>query len=366
MVPARVSDDFLTGGGAMGDAIREHDWANTPLGPLADWPTALKVTVGLMVNSRFPKCLFWGPELISLYNDGYRPLLGTKPEALGRPVGEVWPEVWDELRPVAEKAMAGEASYFEDMPLVLERFGRPEQTWFTFCYSPVRDETGAVVGVIDTVIETTGKVKAERDARLLNAELAHRMKNVMAMVSAVASQTFRSAPTLQAAQATFSERIATLGQAHDILTQSSWSGAPIGEVIRSALAPHGVAEGRLDVSGPAIELGADHALTLALAINELITNAVKYGALSVEGGRVTLSWQAGLGGSAEPFRLEWVEHGGPAVKAPNRAGFGSRLIERVAAQKFGGAATLDYAPEGFRYRLVTTMDKLLPRESPST
>lgn len=361
----RVTDDFLTGGGAMGDAIREHDWAKTPLGPLATWPAALKVTVGLMVNSRFPKCLFWGPELICLYNDAYRPMLGTKPEALGRPFREIWPEVWDMLRPIAESAMAGEASFFEDMPLVLERFGRPEQTWFTFCYSPVRDESGTVVGIIDTVIETTGKVKAERDARLLNAELAHRMKNVMAMVSAVASQTFRSSHSLQQAQATFGERIATLGQAHEILTQSSWSGAPIGEVIRSALAPHGVAQDRLEVSGPAIELAADHALTLALAINELITNAIKYGALSGEGGRVTLSWQAGLGGSGEAFRLDWVESGGPAVTAPSRTGFGSRLIERVAAQKFGGEATLDYAPEGFRYALVTTMDKLLPRETPS-
>lgn len=358
----RVTDDFLTGGGAMGDAIRRHDWAGTALGPLEAWPPALKVTVGMMVNSRFPKCLFWGPELISLYNDAYQPMLGNKPEALGRPFREVWPEVWAELSPVAEKALAGEATFVEDLPLVLERFGQPEQTWFTFCYSPVRDETGSIVGILDTVIETTGKMKAERDARLLNAELAHRMKNVMAMVSAVASQTFRSSHSLQQAQATFGERIATLGQAHEILTQSSWSGAPIGEVIRSALAPHGVAQDRLEVSGPAIELAADHALTLALAINELITNAVKYGALSVDAGRVTLSWQGGLGGSDQPFRLDWIESGGPPVTAPSRTGFGSRLIERVAAQKFGGEATLDYAPEGFRYALVTTMDKLQPRE----
>ncbi|MDP3410628.1 sensor histidine kinase [Bosea sp. (in: a-proteobacteria)] len=347
----------------MGDAIRRHDWAATPLGPLAAWPTALKVSVGTMVNSRFPKCLFWGAELISIYNDAYRPMLGAKPEALGRPFAKVWPEVWDDLAPVAEKALAGEASFFEDMPLVVERFGRPEQTWFTFCYSPVRDETGAVVGILDTVIETTGKMKAERDARLLNTELAHRMKNVMAMVSAVASQTFRASTSLQQAQATFGERIATLGQAHDILTQSSWSGAPIGHVIRSALAPHGIEPARLSVSGPALELGADQALTLALAINELITNAVKYGALSTEGGRVDLGWEAGLADNAQPFRLDWVESGGPPVNPPGRMGFGSRLIERIVAQTFGGEARLDYAPDGFRYSLVTTMDKMVPREA---
>ncbi len=347
----------------MGDAIRNHDWAATPLGPLATWPAALKVTVGMMVNSRFPKCLFWGPELISLYNDAYRPMLGAKPDALGRPFRDVWPEIWDELGPVAERAMTGEATYFEDMPLVVERFGQPEQTWFTFCYSPVRDETGTIVGIIDTVIETTGKMVAERNARLLNAELAHRMKNVMAMVSAVASQTFRSAKSLEQAQKTFGERIATLGQAHSILTQSSWSGAPIGAVISGALAPHSVDRARVSVAGPVVELAADHALTLALAINELVTNAIKYGALSTESGRVDLSWQTGLNDSAQPFRFDWVESGGPPVVAPAQVGFGSRLIERVVAQKFGGEVRLDYAPEGFRYSLATTMDKIALRET---
>lgn len=358
-----VTDDFLTGGGAMADSIRSHDCAASPLGVTAGWPAALKVAVGMMVGSHFPQCIFWGPELISIYNDAYKPMLGAKPEALGRPFREVWPEVWDELRPIATKAMAGEASFFEDMPLVIERYGRPEQAWFTFCYSPIRDETGTIVGIIDTVIETTAKVETERNSRLLNAELAHRMKNVMAMVSAVASQTFRSAHSLEEAQKTFGERIATLGQAHSILTQSSWSGAPIGAVVSGALAPHGVDPTRLSASGPSVELAADHALTLALAMNELITNAIKYGALSTDSGRVDLSWQAGLGGSGETFRLDWVESGGPAVVAPKRVGFGSRLIERVVAQKFDGDVQIDYAVDGFRYSLETTMDKLALREA---
>lgn len=347
----------------MADAIRNHDWSASPLGPIGAWPTALMVAVGMMVNSHFPKCIFWGPDLISIYNDAYKPMLGAKPEALGRPFREVWPEVWDELGPIAKKALAGQATFVEDMPLVVERFGRPEQTWFTFCYSPIRDEAGAIVGIIDTVIETTSKVETQRNSRLLNAELAHRMKNVMAMVSAVASQTFRSAQSLEEAQATFGERIATLAQAHSILTQSSWSGAAISEVIAGALAPHHVDPARLSVSGPFIELAADHALTLALAINELITNAIKYGALSTDSGRVDLSWQAGLSGSDQAFRLDWVESGGPAVVPPKRAGFGSRLIERVVAQKLGGEVRLDYAPEGFRYSLETTMDRLALREA---
>lgn len=355
--------DFLTGGGFMADAIRDFNWAASPLGPIEQWPSALKVAVGMMVNSRFPKCIAWGPDLITIYNDAFKPILGNKPEPLGRPFAEVWAEVWHEIGPIAEKALAGEASFFEDMPLVIERYGRPEQTWFTFCYSPIRDETGRIVGMIDTVVETTSKVETERNSRLLNAELAHRMKNIMAMVSAVAGQTFRSANSLQEAQATFSERIATLGQAHSILTQSSWSGAPIGEVISGALAPHRVDPARLGVDGPMIKLGADHSLTLALAINELVTNAVKYGALSTETGRVALTWQAGLDGSADRFRFDWIESGGPPVVPPKRVGFGSRLIERVVVQKFGGEVRLDYAPMGFRYSLETTMDRIAPREA---
>lgn len=354
------ADDFLTGGGFMADAIRAYDWSATPLGPIADWSAALKVSVGMMVCSHFPKCIFWGPDLISIYNDGYRPMLGDKPEALGRPFREVWPEVWEQLRPVAEKALAGEASFFEDMPLVVERFGYPEETWFTFCYSPIRDESGRVGGIIDTVIETTGKIEAQRNSRLLNAELAHRMKNTLAMISAVASQTFRSAATLEEAQAILGERIATLGHAHSILTQSSWSSAPIGDVVSGALAPHRSGLGSIHVEGPPLHLAADHAMTLALAVNELATNAVKYGALSVEGGRVDVRWRAGRPGSEDRFSFEWIEQGGPPVNPPSRVGFGSRLVQRVMAQKFHGDVSLDYHVDGVRYSLSTAMSNFVP------
>lgn len=350
-----TSAPFLAGGGAMAEAIRQYDWSATPLGPIEHWSSALKTAVGMMVNSRFPKCIFWGKELISIYNDAYKPLLGNKPEALGRPVPEVWPEIWDEIRPLSDKALAGEATFVEDMLLVVDRYGHPEHAWFTFCYSAIRDEDGVVVGVIDTVIETTGKMLTQRNARLLNAELAHRIKNTMAMISAIAGQTFRSVSSLEEAQAVFSARIAALGEAHSILTQSSWSGAPLRSVIEGALAPHRGVPGTLVIDGPPLNLSAEHALPLALAVNELATNALKYGALSVEGGKVTIGWETGAPGSSEPFRFSWVEEGGPPVVAPTRHGFGSRLIERVMAQKFAADVVLTYHASGFRYVLETTM-----------
>jgi PAS domain S-box-containing protein len=113
----------------------------------------------MVLGSKFPACIVWGSDLITIYNDAFRPILGAKPEALGRPFNEVWSEAWDEIAPIADRAFAGEATFIEHFPLVVERNGYPEETYFTFCYSPIRDETGGVVGFIDTVIETTSEVK---------------------------------------------------------------------------------------------------------------------------------------------------------------------------------------------------------------
>ncbi|MES2818776.1 MAG: ATP-binding protein [Pseudomonadota bacterium] len=146
----------------MGAKIRAFDWAASPLGSIETWSPALRITVSLVLASHFPKCLLWGTGLVVLYNDAFRPLLGAKPEALGRAFSEIWSETWDVLEPIVARAFAGEATFIEDFPLRINRNGSFEQAFFTFCYSPVHDESGAIVGMIDTVIETTGKVLAER------------------------------------------------------------------------------------------------------------------------------------------------------------------------------------------------------------
>ncbi len=148
----------------MGARLREFDWQSTPLGPIAGWSPALRITVEQMMASAFPTCLFWGPDFIAVYNDGYKPMLGRKPEALGQPLRVTWAEAWDGLRPIAEKALAGQATFIEDHHLLLNRHGSLEDAWFTFSYSPVFDEHGHVVGMIDTVMETTAKVLAQRES----------------------------------------------------------------------------------------------------------------------------------------------------------------------------------------------------------
>jgi two-component sensor histidine kinase len=349
------SAHFLDGGGEMAGAIRTYDWSSTELGALDTWPSALKTVVGMAVNSKFPKCIVWGAGLITLYNDAYRPILGDKPAVLGRSFRDVWSEAWTEIGPIADRAFAGEATFIEDFRLVVDRYGYPEQAYFTFCYSPIRDENGVVRGMMDTVIETTGKIEAQRQARLLNAELEHRIKNTLTVISAIVTQTLQSTETDPQARESLVQRIGALAQAQSLLTRSNSSEASIQHVIEEALAPFRTGHDRFQIKGTPVMLSSKQALSLARAVNELATNALKYGALSNGTGQIRVLWQPGRPGTDDAFHFAWIETGGPPVMAPARKGFGSRIIERVLAQEFSGQAALAYDPSGVRCELRTQM-----------
>ena len=160
------SFEFLADGGELGELMRSHDWAASPLGPPDGWPQSLKTVVGLLLQSRFPMFVAWGAELSFLYNDSYAEILGAKhPRALGRGFYDIWSEIWPDISPLIDGAMAGQASYREDLPLLMNRKGYDEQTWFTFSYSPVRDDSGTIAGMFCAVSETTEKVLGERALR---------------------------------------------------------------------------------------------------------------------------------------------------------------------------------------------------------
>lgn len=160
--------NWLQSSSDMAERVRQHDWASTPLGPLEHWPDVLKTTVALCFASSFPQAIVWGPQLTTLYNDAFIPILGNKPYALGRPFSEIWSEVWDDISPIADAAFQGHATYIENFPLVIERGAAPEQAYFTFCYSPIRDPRGHVVGMLDTVTETTATVFLSRRLAVLD------------------------------------------------------------------------------------------------------------------------------------------------------------------------------------------------------
>ncbi|UVF21792.1 PAS domain-containing protein [Microvirga terrae] len=168
---------FPANGGAMGERIRRHQWSTTAVGPIETWPQSLRTAVSMMLHSKFPTFMAWGHELTSFYNDAYAPMLGSKPEALGRSFRDVWAEAWGTVGPIAERAFLGEASYFEDLPITIERNGYPEQTWWTFSYSPIHDETGGVGGILCIVHDTTAKVHGERRLGFL-VRLSDRLRSL--------------------------------------------------------------------------------------------------------------------------------------------------------------------------------------------
>ena len=173
----RVTDqapEFLAGGGEMGAAMRAYDWASTPLGPPEGWPQTLRTCLRIMLASRQPMWVWWGPELINFYNDAYLPIIGGKhPGALGSPAREVWHEIWDQIRERIAGAMAGESTYSEAEMLVLRRNGYPEETYYTFSFSPVPEEDGRIGGIVCANTDDTDRVVGARRLALLR-ELATR------------------------------------------------------------------------------------------------------------------------------------------------------------------------------------------------
>ena len=169
---------FPTGGGAVGELMRAHDWSSLPLGHPDSWSQSLRSVVDLMLNSKFPMFVAWGEDLGFLYNDSYTAVLGEKhPKALGRRFYDIWSEIWSDISPLIDAALAGEATYREDLPLTMNRRGFDEETWFTFSYSPVRDETGAVAGMFCACTETTAQVLAGRN-QAFRAELEQQLRGL--------------------------------------------------------------------------------------------------------------------------------------------------------------------------------------------
>ncbi len=167
--PQAVPPQWLAGGGEMGALMRATDWSLTRLGPIEHWPKSLQTMLGVILGSRFPMLLWWGPDLLHLYNDAYRPILRDKhPASLAAPAAEVWAEVWGIAGPMARSVQeGGPATWTEDLQLFIANGGMAEETYFTFSYSPVPGEDGRVGGLLNTVQETTAKVQIERQVLML-------------------------------------------------------------------------------------------------------------------------------------------------------------------------------------------------------
>jgi len=206
-------------------------------------------------------------------------------------------------------------------------------------------EMARAVRYAGTIQDISERKAAERHQQLLIAELNHRVKNMLAIVQAIAQQTFRDVDCGDAAD-TFAGRLEALAAAHTILTRQSWEAAELGDIASAVLKPHSRRdEAQIRVTGEEkVQLPSQIAVNLAMALHELATNAAKYGALSKRGGHVDLSWTVT---HSEPvLHIHWRESGGPDVEKPEREGFGTRMIRRVLASELGGKVTLEFNPDG--------------------
>ncbi len=218
----------------------------------------------------------------------------------------------------------------------------------------IHDEAGRPSRILGAVYDITDRKRMEEQRQLLMQELTHRVKNTLAMVQAISTQTLRSAPSLEAAGTIFGERLAALARANDTLLQENWSSANIRVIVEGAIQSHND-HGRIQFRGPDVPLGPKAALALSLTLHELCTNAAKYGALSVDAGQVEITWEVAGEGDAALLRFKWQESGGPTVKAPKRKGFGSRLIEQSLAGSFGEQARISYEPTGVVWDIETPL-----------
>jgi two-component sensor histidine kinase/PAS domain-containing protein len=225
-------------------------------------------------------------------------------------------------------------------------------------YDDLRDfsltEANFVRAVADRIHAAILQARSLETERLRDAELGHRLKNLMAMVQAVATQTLKGAD-IEDRRAAFTGRLSAMANAHDILLNRTWSSAPLRDTVEMALVPH-AAEDRIVLDGPDVELDGKQALAMSLAVHELATNSTKYGALRNDDGTVSISWS--IDRETDMFRWRWQEAGGPPVVVPTSKGFGSRLISRVLPHEFGGTVSIEYPAHGVVCDLVCSAGNL--------
>lgn len=205
-------------------------------------------------------------------------------------------------------------------------------------------------------IDAKEREAAEKLQKLILDELHHRIKNTLAIVSAIASQSLRTATSVERGQEAIEGRLIALGRAHDQLMQVSWANATLADTVRGATAPFDAkGVGRFAIDGPDIGITSGAVIALAMTFNELCTNTTKFGALSVPAGRIEIAWT--IDDTTQRLRLTWTEKGGPAVEAPTRRSFGTRMMGSLG-QQLNGEVQLSYLPTGFVYTLDVPLSAL--------
>ena len=287
-----------------------------------------------------------------LTNAAYRRLTGGRP-LTGRTVADAIPEVVEQgFVDVLNNVFASGEPYFGKRERVVfhdEGASEPRETYLEFIFQPIRGEDEDIWGIFIQGHDVTEEVEAEERQRLLINELNHRVKNTLAVVQGLAQQSFGKQP--DGRFEIFTARLAALSGAHNLLTEATWESADLRELVYSSLeATAGLDIARCELAGTPVTLPPQLALSLAMIIHELSTNAIKYGALSSAAGRVHVRWTVERTSDERQITIAWDETGGPPVTPPEREGFGTRLIRRGLSGQ--GATELEYRPAGLHCRIV--------------
>ncbi|MEO5628631.1 MAG: HWE histidine kinase domain-containing protein [Thermomonas sp.] len=301
-------------------------------------------------------CILSGPDhLFEFVNKSYVRLAGDR-QFVGRPVREVMPEMTGQgfIELLDQVYASGKRHVAENLPVRLRNApGHDEvERYLDFIYEAILDENGSVTGIFveghdvtEMHVAQEAEQRQARHLKLLVDELNHRVKNTLAIVQGLARQTFRGDAATEDARDAFNGRLAVLASAHDVLTREHWEAADVEDIIRQSLDAHGATSHRFVIQGPPVRLQPQTAVTLAMVMHELCTNAAKYGALSNETGQVNVQWQR----EEDPvprMQLQWQETHGPAVAPPGQGGFGTRMIRRALSAEPGGDVQLHFHEHG--------------------
>jgi len=231
---------------------------------------------------------------------------------------------------------------------------RPDGTRFAFMPfpTPLYDAEGKFIGGVNMLVDISQHKAAQEKEKLLVRELQHRSNNLLAVVQTIAQRSLSGAASLPEAKSRFEARLHALARANGRVTNSNWTGVPLAEIVRSELEPFAA---RIKIEGPEVVLGPRYAQDVSLAVHELMTNAVKYGALSCPGGSVVVSWRLMANGGGQVLQFRWREHGGPPVVPPTREGFGTLLLKTVLV-----GARLNYAAAGLSYEVELSLNEIEP------
>jgi PAS domain S-box-containing protein len=303
--------------------------------------------VGIWDGDLEARLVFGDANFARIY--GVDPEVASAGQPLGHYVNSIHPEDAGAVRAEMQRLYESGDEFIHEHRIV-----RPdgEIRWVLARGRLVRNAAGQAVRFSGASVDITDRRMAEERQRLLMEELAHRVKNTLTVVQAIASQTLRGSGASPEARETLNTRLMALSRAHDLLMQGRWSEANLLALVEETARLHAHGEaGRFQIAGPDIMLGSRAAMALALVLHELATNAVKYGALSVPEGQILVLWETlEVTGEAQ-LRFRWEEAGGPPVVPPARQGFGTRLIARSFGQSLGAAVRLDYPSTGVTFSL---------------